>query len=100
MDDLVAFTARMDRCWLERRFGGLPAFLAEDVVMVAPGGKQRMKGREAAIESYREFMDRSRVHRFDAHDHVVTSRDGAAVVEYGWTMEWESGGEARPSGGP
>ncbi|MGI8840049.1 MAG: hypothetical protein ACR2F8_04585 [Caulobacteraceae bacterium] len=63
-DDLIAFTSEMDRCWMEQRFADLSAYIADDVVMVAPGGKQRMEGLKAAVESYREFMSRCEVSRF------------------------------------
>jgi hypothetical protein len=87
-DGLIAFTREMDRCWMERRFSDLSAYLANDVVMVAPGGKQRVEGLEASIESYREFMSRSEVSRFHTYAHVVTERKAAAVVEYDWDMAW------------
>lgn len=56
--ELIAFIAQMDRCWLERKFDDLAGYLARDVVLVAPDGKQRIEGVDASIESYREFMSR------------------------------------------
>lgn len=92
-EDLAAFVAAMDRCWLERRFDDLANYLAEDVVMVGPGGG-RVEGLASAVESYREFMSRSRIAHFAARDHAVTLRGDTAVVEYGWDMAWESGAES------
>lgn len=91
-DELIAFTKDMDRCWLERRFTELSHFVADDVVMVAPGGKHRMQSLEAAIEGYREFMNRCTVQRFQTSDYVVTQRGAAAVVEYNWDMAWNDQG--------
>lgn len=91
-DDLIAFTIEMDRCWIERRFGDLSAYLSGDVVMVAPGGKRRTAGFDAAAESYREFMSRAEVNRFHTCDHVVTQRGDTAVVEYEWDMAWNDQG--------
>jgi len=87
-DELVTFAKDMDRCWMERRFTDLSRFIADDVVMVAPGGKHRMQGLEAAIESYREFMARSTVQHFQTSGYAVTRRGSAAVVEYDWDMAW------------
>ncbi|OHT20965.1 DUF4440 domain-containing protein [Edaphosphingomonas haloaromaticamans] len=96
---LAGFTEAMDRCWLEQRFGDLAAYLAEDVVMVAPGGSQRISGLDAAIESYRAFMRRSEIRAFRAFDHIVTERGPAAVIEYGWHMAWADGdGEHEANG--
>jgi ketosteroid isomerase-like protein len=97
--DLIALVELMDRCWMERRFEDLAAYIADDVVMVAPGGQVRMEGLRAAIESYREFMGRSHVRHFAASDHVVTVRGDAAVVEYKWVMAWESDGATHDAAG-
>lgn len=98
-DDLVAFTGEMDRCWMERRFSDLSAYLAEDVITVAPGGKQRLEGRDASIESYREFMSRAEVTSFHSHGHVVTQRGATAVVEYDWDIGWNDQGTAHEASG-
>lgn len=91
-DELIAFTRDMDRCWMERRFDDLSRFIADDVVMAAPGGKHRMEGRKTAVESYREFMGRCAVKRFQTSDYVVTRRGTAAIVEYNWDMAWSDQG--------
>ena len=97
--DLIAFTQEMDRCWMEGRFDDLSRYIADDVVMVAPGGKQRLEGLGAAISSYREFIDRCQVSDYRAHNHVVTLRGPAAIVEYDWDMAWSDGGvDQRASG--
>lgn len=96
---LIALVESMDRCWIERRFDDLAAFLAPDIVMVAPGGTGRIEGLSAAAESYREFMDRSRIARFDARDHAVTERGDTAIVEYRWDMAWESEGASHEATG-
>ncbi len=88
--EFVSFVAAMDRCWMEGRFEDLRAFLAEDTVLVAPGGQVRIEGLGPAIESYREFMSHSRVQRYITVDHAVTMRDDTAVIEYRWEMIWSS----------
>jgi ketosteroid isomerase-like protein len=85
--DLIEFVRQMDRCWLERRFDDLAAYLAPEIVIVAAGG-QRVSGAAAAIESYRDFMSRSDVRAFAASDFIVTESGDAAVVEYAWSMDW------------
>ncbi len=77
---------------MERRFDDLSAYLADDVVMVAPDGQHRLEGLAAAVESYREFMSRSEVTRFESHGHIVTRRATVAVVEYQWDMDWNDQG--------
>jgi ketosteroid isomerase-like protein len=93
-ESLIAFIESMDRCWLERRHGDLASYLADDVVFVAPGGKQRVEGLAQAVESYRAFMESSQVQRYQPANHTLVRRGDSAVVEYDWHMTWESGGEA------
>ena len=98
-DDLVAFVAEMDRCWLERRFDDLSAYIADDIVLVAPGGEPRIEGVAASIESYRAFMGRCEVGRFETRDVIVTERGDTAVAEYAWDMAWTDHGEAQAAQG-
>ena len=87
-DELISFVERMDRCWMQGRLQDLDAFLAEDVVFVAPGGKRRGEGIAQAIESYRQFTSHARIDHFQTNDYFVTQRGDTAVVEYAWQMTW------------
>ena len=86
--ELISFTERLDRCWIEGRLRDLEAFLAEDVVFVAPGGKLRSEGLTQAVESYRQFISHAQVSRFETGDHAVTVRGDTAIIEYQWQMTW------------
>jgi ketosteroid isomerase-like protein len=86
--EFISFVESLDRCWIEGRLQDLDAFLAEDVVFVAPGGKPRGEGIAQAIESYRQFTSTAQVERFQTNDYFVTKRGDTAIVEYGWQMTW------------
>lgn len=90
--DFISFADSLDRCWMEGRLHDLEAFLAADVVFVAPGGKPRSEGLAQAIESYRQFTSHAQVKRFETSDHAVTLRGDTAVVEYHWEMTWIAAG--------
>jgi len=97
--DFIAFTDRLDRCWMEGDLPELGSFLAPDVVFVAPGGMPRAEGLEAATESYRQFLSHAQVKDFHTGDHFVTARGDTAVVEYRWQMAWTAGGADRAESG-
>src|SRR5579864_6336328 len=97
--ELIAFVESMDRCWIERRFDDLSAFLAPDIVMVAPGGAARIEGLPGAIQSYRAFMDCSRIGLFHASDHIVSERGDTTIIEYRWDMVWRSEGTSHEATG-
>lgn len=84
---LAGFVAELDLCWLEHRFDDLAAYLAEDVTFALTAG-DRIEGQAAAIDTYRAFMQRCRVERFQTSDVKVSMRGDAAVVEYQWDMDW------------
>jgi ketosteroid isomerase-like protein len=98
-EDLIGFVYAMDRCWMECRYDDLASYIADDVVMVAPGGQGRIAGLDAAVGSYREFMARARVHHYQTSGHAVTRSGNAAVVEYGWDMAWDSDGSSHKATG-
>ena len=91
-DEFISFVERMDRCWMQGRLQDLDAFLAEDVVFVAPGSRRRGEGIAQAIEGYRQFTSHARIDHFQTNDYVVTQRGDTAVVEYAWQMTWVAGG--------
>ncbi len=91
-EEFRAFSQAMDQCWMESRFNDLKKFLAEDVVLVAPGGSPRLEGIMPVIESYRQFMTYAQVRLFRSRDHVVTTRRETAIGEYAWEMTWVAEG--------
>jgi len=97
--EFVAFAEGLDRCWMEGRVDDLEAFLARDVVFVAPGGKLRSEGLAAAIESYRQFTSQAQVNRFQTSEHVVTVRGNTAIVEYRWEISWIAAGASHSETG-
>jgi ketosteroid isomerase-like protein len=101
MDDagFISFAESLDRCWMQGRLQDLKAFLAEDVVFVAPGGTPRSEGIAPAIESYRQFLSHAQVNSFETSNHVVTQRGDTAIVEYEWQMAWLAGGEEHQESG-
>jgi ketosteroid isomerase-like protein len=90
--EFISFIKSSDLCWMQGRPQDLDAFLAEDVVFVAPGGRPRSEGIARAIESYRQFTSHAQITRFETHDYSVTHRGDTANVEYEWEMTWVTAG--------
>ncbi|MBV8865138.1 MAG: nuclear transport factor 2 family protein, partial [Acidobacteriaceae bacterium] len=88
MDDaeFISISRALDDCWMQDRLEDLRSFLADDVVLVAPGGKPRIIGITEAIESYRQFTTYAEINRFQTSDYAVAWRGDTAVVEYEWEM--------------
>jgi ketosteroid isomerase-like protein len=91
-NELIQFARNMDRCWLEGRFDDLASYVADDAVLASADGKRGIEGCESFVGTYREFMSRSDVLRFETSYYLLTERGQSAVVEYDWSMTWKDQG--------
>ncbi|MFN2519708.1 MAG: DUF4440 domain-containing protein [Candidatus Limnocylindria bacterium] len=98
-DDVAAALRRINDAWIE----GEPERMAEDlhvlVVMVQPGFADRIEGREAAIASFREFIDGSLVHEYAESDPVIDLTGSTAVATCRWDIEWSADDRRQPERG-
>lgn len=86
----VAFR-RINDAWTVGRPEQMADVLHERVVMVQPGFADRVAGREAAIASFREFMEASQVHEYAESDLVINVEGPTAVLSCRWEIDWTSG---------
>jgi len=79
----------MNDAWLSGRFDDLNQYFAEDVVMVAPGGGMRMMGREAMIDSFRQYTEQATTHNFDETGLDVDVFESTAVASLRFDVDYE-----------
>ena len=70
----------------------LAGHFAPNMVIVGPGYRPMACGAEACVASYRDFLRDSVVHDYRQSDVAVHEAGRAAVVAYGWEMDYEQGG--------
>jgi uncharacterized protein (TIGR02246 family) len=90
-DEVRAALARLGAAWRERRWDALAGCLDERVVFAVLGAG-RVEGRDAAVASYREFMERATITEYREEPPAVDVWGDTAVATYRWTMAWLSGG--------
>jgi hypothetical protein len=78
--------SRLSVAWQSRSYAELSGHLDDDVVIVAPGFQGRVEGRNACVESYREFMERVTIERYEQAEPVIDAWEGTAVATYRWEM--------------
>ena len=93
LTDVSTALRRVSESWRNRRYDELRDWLHESMVMVAPGFSGRVAGRDAVVESYREFMDRSTLDSYSEAPATIDLFENTAVVHYRWEMVWTSGGK-------
>ena len=98
--DLVADALRrINDAWVCGHAADMADDLDERVVVVQPGFRDRVEGREAAIDSYREFVESAVIHWYAESDLVIDTFGETAVATYGWEMDWEMDGERHVEAG-
>ena len=94
MTTVDAFLDRFDRAWLERDWEALSDCFLEQVVMVLPGFARKVLGREAMLQSYREFMGRAEIEAFETKERSIDIFGDMAVTAVKWRMKWTSEGKS------
>jgi ketosteroid isomerase-like protein len=90
-DQLWSHVQTLNNLWVNGKPDQLNPFFREDVVVLHFDYKTRLRGREAVINSYREFCDESTVHSFQQFKPVIDVFGQTAVVTYAFEIEYEMG---------
>jgi hypothetical protein len=99
IDDVRRALDALNAAWRERRFTDLAACLDEQIVMRGPGLIELVRGRDALVKSYADFMTKSDVTEYVESGHAIDRWDGMAIARFDWSMTWiQNGKEDRASG--
>jgi ketosteroid isomerase-like protein len=90
---------RLSESWRNRRYDELLDCFHDSAVMALPGLSERIVGRDALVESYREFMDRSTLDSYSEALATIETFENTAVAHFQWEMVWTSGGKQDRSSG-
>ncbi len=89
----------INQAWTQRRFDTLTPLLDEDIVMKGPGLKELVRGRDATIQSYVQFMAQSNVIEYAESNHAIDIWGNIATATYDWAMTYEQKGPAKTEHG-
>ncbi len=85
---------QLNQAWVSGEVGRIAELFHPDAVIVHPGFEGRTEGREDCVDSYAEFAMQAMVHRLETFDEQVDVIGGAAVVSYGFEIDYETNGQA------
>jgi len=91
-EELRSIVAAINDAWQGGRYDELREYFHPEVVLAQPGFAQRSVGREALIESYRDFSRDATVRSFTAGEVHVDHSGESAVTTMPWKMSYEFGG--------
>lgn len=83
----------LNAAWSHGRVDDLHRFFAPDVILVPPGGRGRVRGREAMVESYRQFVEQATTRDFEVTGLDVDVVETTAVARMRYRIRYELAGE-------
>ena len=93
MNDVHEIVRNINDAWLHGRFDELRDYFHPDVVLAQPGVAKRMVGRNALIDSYRQFATSATIHSFTTGDVQVDGGGDSAVTTMPWEMDYTIEGQ-------
>ena len=84
---------RSNRAWLAGAAHEVASLFDEQAVVIAPGLKDRLLGREAIVRSYEEYVHHARTHAFEELEHFIDVFGDTAVATYRFTVRYTLNGE-------
>jgi hypothetical protein len=87
-------TQEINDCWVRGRTEDLEKHFHTDIVFVAPGFQQRLEGRAACVDSFRDFCASATVHDFRTSGPSVDVFGETAVATYSFEIEYGLGSES------
>jgi hypothetical protein len=99
MDEIRQALDDLNRGWRDRRFSDLGQFFDENVVMKGPHLKELLRGRDALVQSYVDFMARSELVEYTESNHRIDRWGLTAAAAYDWWMTWKQDGKTESGTG-
>jgi hypothetical protein len=99
LEDARRTLDRINAAWLDRRFDELDRYFDENIVMRGPGLKEVARGRAALVQSYIDFMSKSKVLEYLESNHSIDVNQSTAVATFDWSMTWEQNGKQDSASG-
>jgi hypothetical protein len=97
--ELRATLRKLSSAWQNRRYDELASLLDENIIMVLPAFSGRLEGREAVVNSYREFMETATVSDYQEDLPTIDVWGDTAIASYYWEMTWLGAGKIEQAAG-
>ena len=98
-DEIRRALDALNAAWRERRFTDLAECFDDQVVMRGPGLVELLRGRDALVKSYADFMTKSDLTEYIESGHAVDRWGDIAVARFDWSMTWIQHGKTDRASG-
>lgn len=79
--------------WIRGRLEELGQYFHEDMVITDHGFQGGGSGREACVQSYKDFVSQATIHMVKESEHVIHVWGDTALATYAFEMEYEMNGK-------
>jgi uncharacterized protein (TIGR02246 family) len=90
---------QINAAWLEGHPERLSEWFHDRVVVIGPDGTRYGEGKDAVVESYRDFVQKATIGEFRESDGKVDLYDTVAVVSYRFDIEYTIEGKSSRENG-
>ena len=98
-EEIWRIVQEINDAWVSGRPEDLDKYFHKEIVFVAPGFAQRIEGRAACVDSFREFCAKATVRAFKPVDPAIDIFEGTALATYSFTVEYDLNNEIFNEGG-
>jgi hypothetical protein len=89
---ILGVVREINACWREKRYDRIGDWVVDDAVIAPPGGGERFRGREAYVQSYRDYDSAATTLEFEAGEPAVDIVADTAVAVCPFRVVYEIDG--------
>ena len=98
-DEIKHILKSINAAWTKGHLDDLDKYFHEDMIIAQPGFGIRGEGKNACVDSYREFAGMASIQGLSESEHVVLVWGDTAVASYRFEIEYELDGQAHQDTG-
>jgi uncharacterized protein (TIGR02246 family) len=80
----------LNQAWWKEDFDKLASYFHPEVVFTSPDFKAEIKGRDACLQTYKEYTEQAQTHGLDIMDERIQLQGDVAVVSYHYVIDFET----------
>lgn len=98
-EEIIRILKEVNRAWTGGNPGDISKYFHEDMIIAQPGFGIRGEGRNACVDSYKEFTGMASIEGLRESEHVVLIWGDTAVASYKFEVEYALDGQAHQDTG-
>jgi ketosteroid isomerase-like protein len=84
---------KINKAWSKGNPDDLNEYFHEDLVILSPELQRMGEGKEACVQSYKDFMAQAVVHEYRERDYAIDVWGNTAVATYAFEIAYEMNGQ-------